>query len=93
MKFRPCIDLHNGQVKQIVGSTLNDEKDSKSLDTNFATDRPAGDYAKMYEKDEIPVSKFGEFLVVNKRKYQNSTQNHHASLSYFLIQMCFRWRH
>ena len=25
MKFRPCIDLHNGQVKQIVGSTLSDD--------------------------------------------------------------------
>ena len=53
MKFRPCIDLHNGQVKQIVGSTLNDEKNSSSLDTNFSTDRPASDYAKMYDKDKL----------------------------------------
>lgn len=53
MKFRPCIDLHNGQVKQIVGSTLTDEKESSSLDTNFATDRPAADYAKMYDKDSL----------------------------------------
>ena len=54
MKFRPCIDLHNGQVKQIVGSTLTDnatdEDASKkaSLDTNFETDKPAAEYAKMY---------------------------------------------
>ena len=27
MKFRPCIDIHNGQVKQIVGSSLTDQKD------------------------------------------------------------------
>ena len=33
-KFRPCIDLHNGQVKQIVGGTLSDE-DPNSLRTNF----------------------------------------------------------
>jgi phosphoribosylformimino-5-aminoimidazole carboxamide ribotide isomerase len=32
-KFRPCIDLHNGQVKQIVGGTLSD--DPNSLKTNF----------------------------------------------------------
>ena len=53
MKFRPCIDLHSGQVKQIVGSTLNDDKDSDALNTNFSTDRPAAEYAKMYEKDKL----------------------------------------
>ncbi len=53
MKFRPCIDLHNGQVKQIVGSTLTDEQESSSLNTNFETDRPAADYAKMYERDQL----------------------------------------
>ena len=59
MKFRPCIDLHNGQVKQIVGSTLTDnatdEDASKkaSLDTNFETDKPAAEYAKMYETDVL----------------------------------------
>ena len=46
MKFRPCIDLHSGQVKQIVGSTLLDKKEeaSASFATNFETDRPAGEY-------------------------------------------------
>lgn len=56
MKFRPCIDLHNGQVKQIVGSTLKDttdDEDKASLNTNFETDRPAADYAKMYETDAL----------------------------------------
>lgn len=24
MKFRPCIDIHNGAVKQIVGGSLKD---------------------------------------------------------------------
>lgn len=53
MKFRPCIDLHNGQVKQIVGSTLTDDKESSTLNTNFETDRPAADYAKMYQRDQL----------------------------------------
>mmetsp|Transcript_25670 Transcript_25670/g.56303 ORF Transcript_25670/g.56303 Transcript_25670/m.56303 type:complete len:267 (-) Transcript_25670:187-987(-) len=58
MKFRPCIDLHNGQVKQIVGSTLTDattdnDGGKTSLNTNFETDRPAADYAKMYQTDAL----------------------------------------
>ena len=32
--FRPCIDLHDGQVKQIVGGTLSEEL-PESLKTNF----------------------------------------------------------
>jgi hypothetical protein len=32
--FRPCIDLHDGQVKQIVGGTLS-ESDPGALRTNF----------------------------------------------------------
>mmetsp|Transcript_3546 Transcript_3546/g.5448 ORF Transcript_3546/g.5448 Transcript_3546/m.5448 type:complete len:265 (+) Transcript_3546:117-911(+) len=55
MKFRPCIDLHSGQVKQIVGSTLNDDpsKEATAPSTNFETDRPAADYAKMYLRDKL----------------------------------------
>ncbi|MCI5182623.1 MAG: phosphoribosylformimino-5-aminoimidazole carboxamide ribotide isomerase, partial [Candidatus Electrothrix sp. AW1] len=36
MRFRPCIDLHNGKVKQIVGSTLSDS-DAANLRTNFSS--------------------------------------------------------
>jgi phosphoribosylformimino-5-aminoimidazole carboxamide ribotide isomerase len=59
MKFRPCIDLHSGQVKQIVGSTLidlkkdNNDKSSNDLATNFETDRPASSYAEMYKRDRL----------------------------------------
>lgn len=35
-KFRPCIDLHNGQVKQIVGGSLN-ESNPSGLKTNFVS--------------------------------------------------------
>ncbi len=52
MRFRPCIDLHNGKVKQIVGSTLNDD-DSASLQTNFSSQFPPSHYARMYRQDNL----------------------------------------
>jgi phosphoribosylformimino-5-aminoimidazole carboxamide ribotide isomerase len=52
MNFRPCIDIHNGQVKQIVGSTLSDDS-PEGLSTNFASDRPSSYYAKMYKNDGL----------------------------------------
>ena len=52
MKFRPCIDLHQGRVKQIVGSTLSDAQ-QESLATNFASDQPASHYAAMYKADRL----------------------------------------
>ena len=53
MKFRPCIDLREGKVVQIIGSSLID-KNSEKLKTNFETDRSAGDFAKMYKEDNLP---------------------------------------
>jgi phosphoribosylformimino-5-aminoimidazole carboxamide ribotide isomerase len=50
-RFRPCIDLHSGQVKQIVGSTLNDS--GQGLKTNFVSDRDAAWYAKLYHQDQL----------------------------------------
>lgn len=52
MQFRPCIDLHNGKVKQIIGSTLKDG-DPGSLKTNFTADRPASWYAELYKRDGL----------------------------------------
>lgn len=52
MKFRPCIDLHNGRVKQIVGATLCDT-DFSSLLTNFESDRPSSYYAGLYKRDSL----------------------------------------
>jgi len=50
MKFRPCIDLHNGQVKQIVGSTL---KDNSCPQTNFTSSHPPSYYANLYKNDAL----------------------------------------
>lgn len=49
--FRPCIDLHEGKVKQIVGGTMND--DPSRVRTNFVSDRSSGWYARLYQKDEL----------------------------------------
>lgn len=50
-KFRPCIDLHDGKVKQIVGSSLSDS--GAGLKTNFETDRSPAWFAELYKKDSI----------------------------------------
>ena len=52
MRFRPCIDLHDGKVKQIVGSTLGEEP--SSLRTNFSSSHPPSFYADMYRRDNLP---------------------------------------
>ena len=46
MEFRPCIDIHNGKVKQIVGSSLRDAGDVAA--ENFVSERSAADYATLY---------------------------------------------
>jgi phosphoribosylformimino-5-aminoimidazole carboxamide ribotide isomerase len=62
MRFRPCIDLHNGKVKQIVGSTLTD-KITESPRTNFETDRPSSYFADLYRADRL---KGGHVIMLGK---------------------------
>ena len=49
--FRPCIDLHENQVKQIVGGSFTD--DGNLLQTNFTSDRSSAWYAELYRKDDL----------------------------------------
>ena len=49
--FRPCIDLHDGKVKQIVGGSLKD--DGAGLRTNFVSERPASWFAELYRRDGL----------------------------------------
>jgi phosphoribosylformimino-5-aminoimidazole carboxamide ribotide isomerase len=51
MKFRPCIDLHNGKVKQIIGGTLTD--DNSHVQTNFESKYDSKYYAELYRKDGL----------------------------------------
>lgn len=50
-RFRPCIDLHSGQVKQIVGGTL--DSTSSALKTNFVSEQPAAHYATLYKDNAL----------------------------------------
>lgn len=52
--FRPCIDLHSGVVKQIVGGTLSDDQaDAAMLKTNYVSEKPASFYAELYRKNDL----------------------------------------
>ncbi|MBR5360517.1 MAG: phosphoribosylformimino-5-aminoimidazole carboxamide ribotide isomerase [Lachnospiraceae bacterium] len=48
MRFRPCIDIHNGKVKQIVGSSLRDKNDEAK--ENYVASNDAVFYARMYRE-------------------------------------------
>ncbi len=53
MEFRPCIDLHNGKVKQIVGSSLSDNN-SKVVE-NFSTDKSPAEFAELSKRNSAYV--------------------------------------
>lgn len=50
--FRPCIDLHQGKVKQIVGGTLSES--GEGLRTNFVSEQDSAWFAGLYKKDGLP---------------------------------------
>ncbi len=52
-RFRPCIDLHNGKVKQIVGGTLEADGTAAEPVTNFVSSRGAAYYAGLYKADKL----------------------------------------
>ena len=65
MEFRPCIDIHNGKVKQIVGGTLCDEApEGKRLrvEVNFVSEKEADYYAKLYKQKGL---KGGHVILLN----------------------------
>lgn len=51
MKFRPCIDLHQGKVKQIVGETL--QTDPSRVVENYVSEQSPAYYARMYREDGL----------------------------------------
>ena len=60
MEFRPCIDIHNGQVKQIVGGSLKDRNDEAK--ENFVAKKGADYYAELYAAHHI---KGGHIILLN----------------------------
>ena len=60
MEFRPCIDIHNGKVKQIVGGSLKDE--GNQVKENFVAEQDAAYFAEFYKKDKI---RGGHIILLN----------------------------
>jgi len=60
MEFRPCIDIHNGKVKQIVGGSLCDREDSAK--ENFVAVQDAAFYAGLYQEAGL---KGGHIILLN----------------------------
>lgn len=71
MQFRPCIDIHNGKVKQIVGGSLSDE--GNQAKQNFESTQDASYYAKLYKKDEL---RGGHVILLNppSSEYYDATK-------------------
>lgn len=69
MKIRPCIDIHNGRVKQIVGGTIRDEKERagglrrpNEVTENFVSASGADYYASVYREKNLPG---GHIILLN----------------------------
>lgn len=79
MEFRPCIDIHNGKVKQIVGGSLTDEADYAK--ENFVSDMQAADYAALYREKGL---RGGHIILLNARDseyYEADLQQARGALS------------
>ncbi len=71
MEFRPCIDIHNGKVKQIVGGSLKDK--NNQAQENFVSEKDAAFYAGLYRDAGI---KGGHIILLNAvdSEYYEATQ-------------------
>ncbi|MBE6015508.1 MAG: phosphoribosylformimino-5-aminoimidazole carboxamide ribotide isomerase [Lachnospiraceae bacterium] len=69
MRFRPCIDIHNGKVKQIVGSSLTDA----GAKENFVSDKGAADFAALYKEHGLAG---GHIILLNHKdsEYYEATR-------------------
>lgn len=81
MKFRPCIDIHNGNVKQIVGGSLAD-KNNYAVD-NFVSDLDGTYYGKLYKDYGLNG---GHIIILNHKEsefYEKDLQQAYKALSAF----------
>ena len=71
MEFRPCIDIHNGKVKQIVGGSLRDA--GNEAQENFVSEQDAAFYAELYKKEGI---RGGHIILLNAKdsEYYEATK-------------------
>lgn len=81
MRFRPCIDIHNGKVKQIVGGSLKDQDDFAK--ENFVSDKDAEWFSRLYQKDGLNG---GHIILLNKKGsayYEEDVRQAQKALSVF----------
>ena len=71
MEFRPCIDIHNGKVKQIVGGSLRDA--GNEAEENFVSEQDAAFYATLYKEEGI---RGGHIIILNAKdsEYYEATK-------------------
>ena len=72
MKFRPCIDIHNGKVKQIVGGSLTDSGDRAR--ENFVSEKDAAYFAHLYKDKGL---RGGHIILLNaaESEYYQKTKS------------------
>lgn len=75
MEFRPCIDIHNGSVKQIVGGSLRDEGDQAV--ENFVSGQDASFFAKLYRRKNL---KGGHIILLNPESSEYYKETKRQSL-------------
>ena len=81
MKFRPCIDIHNGSVKQIVGGSLSDKGDM--AEDNFVSQQDGGYYGELYKKRGLTG---GHIIILNpagSQYYNADVEQAHKALAAF----------
>lgn len=76
MKFRPCIDIHNGKVKQIVGGSLNDQGNHAS--ENFVADQNGEFFADFYRQKNLSG---GHVILLNPAGSEYYEQTKEQALS------------
>ncbi|GER54216.1 1-(5-phosphoribosyl)-5-[(5-phosphoribosylamino) methylideneamino] imidazole-4-carboxamide isomerase [Striga asiatica] len=93
VRFRPCIDIHKGKVKQIVGSTLTDSKgEDTSLITNYESDKSAAEYAKMYKDDGL-IGGHVIMLGADPLSKSAAIEALHAYPAYLLCTSSMQWQY
>ena len=75
MEYRPCIDIHNGKVKQIVGGSLRDEGDLAS--ENFVSQRGADFFANFFKEQNIYG---GHVIMLNNKNSEHFPQTREQAI-------------
>lgn len=81
MEFRPCIDIHNGKVKQIVGGSLKDANDE--AEENFVSTQDGAFYATLYKKAGIQGGHIILLNPVNSAYYKEDCEQAFLALAAF----------